>query len=331
VSHELSKVKKSLKGRDFISLNDFTEAELYQFLDTAADLKEKVKRGVPHEILKGKTLAEIFEWPSTRTRTSFEAGIQQLGGHGIYYSKQAYWSKSGEAIKDSAQVLSRYVHGIAWRSFSHEDILEMAKWASIPVINANSDFEHPCQVLADFMTTREKKGKLKGTKTVIMWTYADFPAPIGIVNSSMFAGSKLGMDIVLSYPEDYGPEKKVFDAAQENAEKSGASITVNPDYREALKDADVIHIKTWAKPEDYRRGFDDYKPPHVLKPEKYNHWKLTQELVDIAKKDVIIQHALPVVRGVQATDAVLDGPNSVIYDEAENRLHTQKSVMALTM
>lgn len=322
---------ESLRGRDFISLADFTSSELIQFLDTAVELKDKLKRGVPHDILKGKTLAEIFEWPSTRTRTSFEVGIQQLGGHGIYYSKQAYWSKGGEAIKDSGQVLSRYVHGIAWRSFSHEDIVEMAKYATVPVINANSDFEHPCQVLADFMTTREKKGKLDGIKTVMMWTYADFPAPIGIVNSTMFAGSKLGMDVVLSYPEDYAPEKKVFDIAEKEAKKSGGSITVIEDYREALKDADVIHIKTWAKPEDYRRGFDEYKPPHVLEPKKFDHWKLTQELVDIAKKDAIIQHALPVVRKVQATDAVLDGPQSVIYDEAENRLHTQKSVMALTM
>lgn len=301
------------------------------FLDTAADLKDKLRRGVPHDILKGKTLAEIFEWPSTRTRTSFEVGIQQLGGHGIYYSKEAYWSKGGEAIKDTANVLSRYMHGIAWRSFSHEDILEMAKYASVPVINANSDFEHPCQVLADFMTTREKKGKLDGIKTVIMWTYADFPAPIGIVNSSMYAGSKVGMDLVLSYPEDYGPEKHVFETARKSAEESGGSITVTPDYKEALKDADVIHIKTWAKPEDYRRGFDGYKPPHVLKSEEYEHWKLTTDLVKLAKEDVIVQHALPVVRGVQATDEVLDGPHSVIYDEAENRLHTQKAVMALTM
>ena len=327
----MSKTTQSLKGRDFISLSDFTSSELYQFLDTAVELKDKLKRGVPHDILKGKTLAEIFEWPSTRTRTAFEVGIQQLGGHGIYYSKHAYCAKGGEAIKDSAQVLSRYVHGIGWRSFSHEDILEMAKYATVPVINANSDFEHPCQVLADFMTTREKKRKLEGIKTVIMWTYADFPAPIGIVNSTMFAGSKLGMDVVLSYPEDYGPEQKVFDIAQKEAKKSGGSITVIEDYKEALKDADVIHIKTWAKPEDYRRGFDEYKPPHVLEPKKFDHWKLTQDLVDIAKKDVIVQHALPVVRGVQATDAVLDGPHSVIYDEAENRLHTQKSVMALTM
>ena len=320
-----------LKGRDFVSLADFNRAEIYQFLDMAAYLKQKLKRGEPHELLRGKTLAEIFEWPSTRTRTSFEVAMQQLGGHAIYYSRGAYWGKGIEAIKDTAQVFSRYVHGIAWRSFKHEDILEMAKWADVPVINANDDFEHPCQVLADFMTTREKKGKLEHVKTVVLWTFQEVPAPIGIVNSTLFAGSKVGMDVVLSMPKGYDPEKSVLETARKNAEDSGGHITIIRDMEEAVDDADVIHIKNWAPPGEYRKGFEEYNPPHILEPEKYKHWKLTQDIVKLAKENVIVQHALPVKRGIQATDEVLDGPHSVIYDEAENRLHSQKAVMALTM
>lgn len=327
----MTNIEESLHGRDFISLGDFSAEELYAFWDKAAELKRKLKAGQPHEILKNKTLVMLFEWPSTRTRLSFETGMQQLGGHAIFVPQQAYWGKEMEPIKDSGRVMSRYAHGIVWRCFHHEDVVEMAKWASVPVINANTDFEHPCQVMADLMTTKEYKGKLKGVKTVIPWSFTAFPKPIGIVNSTLYAGSKVGMDVVIACPEGYDPDESVLKTARKAAKESGGSIEVVRDMKEAVKGADVVHVKGWSPPAIYRQGFEKMKPPHVLEPAKYKHWIVTEDVLDLAKKDVIVQHALPVVRGEEATEEVMDGPRSVIIDEAENRLHAQKGVMAIIM
>lgn len=327
----ISKVMK-LSNRDFISLGDFTAEELLMFWDLATELKRRLYVGETQRLLEGKTLGMIFEHPSTRTRVSFETGIQQLGGHGIFLSPEHFWTKGREELRDTAKVLSRYVHAIIIRpsAYSHEKILELAKWADVPVINACSNYEHPCQVMADFMTTREKKGKLEGVKTVITWTQHPFSIPLGIINSTLFAGSKTGMDVTIACPEGYDPDPEVWKRCQEEARSSGAELAISRDLKEAVDGADVIHIKSWGPPEVFKKGIEE-KAPHLLEPKKYEHWKITNEIVELAKRDAIVQHALPVIRGVQATNEVLDGPHSVIYDEAENRLHAQKAIMTLIM
>lgn len=319
-----------LSGRDFLSLRDFTAEELYMFLNKAIELKRELKLGKPHELLKGKTLAMIFDFPSTRTRTSFETGMQQLGGHAIFFSPQHYWTKEKEAIKDTARVLSRYVHGIMIRAYNHEKLIEFAKWADVPIYNAATNYEHPCQVMADFMVTLEKKKRLEGVKYAVVWAYCKFNKPLGIVNSVLHAGSKLGMDITIACPEGYDPDQHVIQYGMKKAKLSGSKVTITRDMKEAVNGADVIHIKGWAPHEVFIKGIEA-KAPHTERPQMYKKWIVTREVVDLAKKDVIIQHALPVSRGEEATDEVLEGPNSVIFNEAENRLHVQKAIMALTM
>lgn len=320
----------SLSGRDFVSLRDFTPKELMMILSKSAELKEKLKRGEPHEELRGKSLAMIFEFPSTRTRTSFEVGMQQLGGHALFFSPEHYWTKEREAVSDLGRVMSRYVHGVMIRALNQKDVVELAEWASVPVINACTNYEHPCQVMADFMTTWEKRGHLKGLKTVIAWTYSPYAIPLGIVNSALFAGSKLGMDVTIACPEGYDPDPEVWETSLREAEATNAKISVSRDLKEAVREADVVHIKAWAPHASFTKGVAT-KPPHARNPKKYKRWKVTEEIVALAKGDVMVQHALPVLRGVQATDGVLDGPNSVIFDEAENRLHVQKGIMSLIM
>ena len=209
--------KASLKGRNFLSTKDFSSEELFMFWDTAIDLKRKLKRGEPHELLQGKTLAMIFESPSTRTRVSLEAGMTQLGGHAQMITSEQYWGKQRESLKDSAKVFSRYADGVSIRTPSFEDIAEFAKWADIPVINAYCNKEHPCQVMADFMTTLEKKRKLEGVKTAIVWAPTMLNKSIGIVNSALYAAPKVGMDLAIACPKGYETEPEITDFAKKEA------------------------------------------------------------------------------------------------------------------
>lgn len=322
--------KRPMKGRDFLTLKDYSREEILKILDTAIDLKDKLQRGVPHETLKGKVLAMLFEWESTRTRTSFETGMEQLGGHAIFYPPGASWGKGKEPLKHKASVLARYVDGIMYRAFNFSDQQEMAKWADVPVINANSEAGHPCQVMADFMTAYERKKSLEGVKYVMMWGYCPYSKPLGIVNSTLEAGSKLGMDLVLAYPEGYDPNDDMLDYAREQAEQHGSTLTLTHDREEAAEDADVIHVKGWAPDIYATKGMEGEgtEAPHIKNPEKYKHWITDSDLVSLAKRDVMVQHALPAAVGDEVTDEVLDGPNSVIYDESENRLHAQKSILS---
>ncbi|MFQ6075391.1 MAG: ornithine carbamoyltransferase [Candidatus Bathyarchaeia archaeon] len=325
--------KQPLKGRDFLSTGDFTAEELYMFWDTAADLKRRLKRGEEHEVLKGKTLAMIFDMPSTRTRVSFETGMQQLGGHALMITSEQYWTKKKESLKDSGAVFARYVDGVIIRTFRFSDIEEFARWCDVPVINAYCEMEHPCQVMADFMTTREKKGKLEGVKTAIVWAFSNFNKSLGIVHSSLYAAPRVGMDLMIACPDGYDPEPRVVEEAKRRTRETGSEVRITRDLKEAVEGADAIHIKGWAPHEIIRMGPEgmDAMSPHRKNPEEYKGWMITEELLDLAKRDVNIQHALPVERNVEALDSILDGPHSVIYDEAENRLHAQKGIMALTM
>ena len=323
-----------LKGRHLISLADVSRDELHLILDTAAELKLKVKLGEPHKYLEGKTLGMIFERPSTRTRVSFEVGMTQLGGHAQFLDSAKLQLVRGEPIKDTARVLSRYVDGIMYRGGFNE-LIELAKYSSVPVISAaatGSGTNHPCQALADFQTIREKKLRLDGIKVALCWTSmdpsVDYKKPPTLCYDYLFACCKLGLELVLACPEGYDPfAKEVVERAIKQAEALRTPITVSRNLREAVRGADVIHCKNWV-PVNFPDG---KKPDHVLNPEKFRTWTIDEDVVSRAKPDVIVMNALPAYRGYELTDEVMEGPHSVVFDEAENRLHAQKAVMTLTM
>lgn len=328
------KGENMLKGRHVISLADFTRDELYLVLDTAAELKLKLKYGEPHKYLEGKTLGMIFERPSTRTRVSFEVGMTQLGGHAQFLASESLQLKRGEPVKDTARVLSRYVDGIMYRG-TFDALMELANYSSVPVISAaatGSGTNHPCQTLADFQTIREKKLRFDGLKVALCWVSMDpsidYKKPPTLVYDYLFACSHLGMELVLACPEGYEPfPVEVMERAKKNADANGAPLKFVRNLDEAVAGADVIHCKNWV-PINFP---DKEKPPHFLYPEKYRKWIIDSEVVSRAKSDAIVMNALPAYRGFELTGEVMEGPHSVVFDEAENRLHAQKAVMALTM
>lgn len=307
----------SLAGRDILCLQDFTREELETILKTAEMMKIWNKIGKPHRVLEGKTLAMIFQKPSTRTRISFEVGIYQLGGYGLYLNAQDLQLRRGETIADTARVLSRYVDGIMARVFDHQDVVDLAKYASVPVINGLSDFSHPCQALADYMTIKEKKGKIEGLKVVYVGDGNN------VAHSLMIAGTKLGANVVVATPEGYEPDAKVIKWAEQNAAESGGSFELLHDPIQAVKDADVIYTDVWASMGQEAEAEQRKK---IFAP-----FQVNKDLVKHAKPDYIFMHCLPAHRGEEVTDDVVDSPNSVVWDEAENRLHAQKAAMALIM
>ena len=307
----------SLAGRDILCLQDFTREELETILKTAEMMKIWNKIGKPHRVLEGKTLAMIFQKPSTRTRISFEVGIYQLGGYGLYLNAQDLQLRRGETIADTARVLSRYVDGIMARVFDHQDVVDLAKYGSVPVINGLSDFSHPCQALADYMTIKEKKGRIEGIKVVYVGDGNN------VCHSLMIAGTKLGANVVVATPEGYEPDAKVIKWAEENAAESGGSFELLHDPVQAVKDADVIYTDVWASMGQEAEAEERRK---IFMP-----FQVNKDLIKHAKKDYIFMHCLPAHRGEEVTDDVVDSPNSVVFDEAENRLHTQKAAMALVM
>jgi len=315
-------------------LADFDREELYLILDTADQLKLKLKRGEPHLLLQGKTLGMVFERVSTRTRVSFEVGMTQMGGHAQFLATESMQLKQGEPVKDTARVLSRYLDGIMYRG-TFDSLLELAKYSTVPVISAAAKgrgTNHPCQTLADFQTIREKKRRFEGVRVALCWVSGDpsidYKKPSTLVYDYLFACSTLGMELVIACPDGYDPfGPEVMDRARKKAEGNGTSIRVVRNLHEAVEGADVIHCKNWVS-----LNFPDaQKPDHFLHPEKYKKWIIDSSVVQAAKKDVIVMNALPAYRGYEITDEVIEGPHSVVFDEAENRLHAQKAVMALTM
>jgi ornithine carbamoyltransferase len=265
--------------------------------------------------------------------------MSQLGGHAQYVGMSSLWAgapdkDAGEPWKDAARVISRYADGISIRMTDHSVILEIANYANIPVINMSSWFEHPCQGLADTMVIKEKRGKLEGQKCVLIWGYrgpkkgAIAKGPM-TMNSMVQMATKVGMDVVVACPEGYELEDRVMNWAREDASKTGSIIEVVHDKNEAVEGADAIKEMNWAPVDCW--GLPETEVPHIKSPEKYRSWIVNEQLIDRAKKDVIFLQALPTVRGEEVTNEVLEGPNSVVWDEAENRLHVQKAVMALTM
>lgn len=310
-------VAAQLKGKDFISLHDFSVEEIKYTLNLAHDLKSKQNKGQPHHILKGKTLGMIFHKSSTRTRVSFEVGMYQLGGSALFLSTKDLQLGRGEPIKDTARVLSRYVDGIMIRTHSHEDVLELAKYADVPVINALTDLLHPCQVLADLMTIEEYHGKLKGEKLTYIGDGNNMS------HSLMFGGVKMGMHIVIAAPEGYQPDPEVVKLAKKDAKLSGGSVTVTADIKEASKDANILYTDVWTS-----MGQEEESKERVKHLQSY---QINGEILKTAHKNCLVMHCLPAHRGEEITEEVLEGPQSVVFDEAENRLHVQKAIMALTM
>ena len=307
-----------LKGKDMLSIHDLSVDEVQEILALAKELKAKQKAGVPHEILKGKTLGMIFEKSSTRTRVSFETGMYQLGGQALFLSNRDLQLGRGEPIRDTARVLSRYLDGIMIRTFGHDRVEELAKWADIPVINALTDLLHPCQVLTDLLTIEEYKGKnLKGLKMAYVGDGNN------MTNSLLYGCAKVGMTFVAATPEDYRPDETVFKNALEDAKETGAELSLVTDPKEAVKDADIVVTDTWASM--------GQEAEHEARKKIFAPYQVNKELLKGADKRVIVMHCLPAYRGEEITEEVLEANANVIFDEAENRLHTQKAIMALTM
>lgn len=303
-----------LKAKDLISINLLSRDEVKLIIEES-DLMKSGPRNT--DILKGKTLAMIFEKSSTRTRVSFETGIYQLGGMGMYFSSKDLQMGRGETIHDTAKVLSRYVDGIMARTFSYQTVLDLAKYASVPVINGLTDYDHPCQILADLFTIYEKKGDLKGL------TLSYIGDGNNVLHSLIQGCVKVGMNIIYSSPGGYTPLPEVVTEAAEEAKITRSSIQHITDPVEAVKNADVIYTDVWVsmgQESDKEKRLTDLKP-----------YQLNSNLLSKAKKDVLVMHCLPAHRGEEITDEVIDGPNSIVFDEAENRLHTQKAIMKLLM
>lgn len=305
------------RGRDFISIKDYTQEEVYQIFEVTKQLKEKQQRREPHPLLAGKTLGMIFSKSSTRTRVSFEVGIYQLGGHALFLSANDIQLGRGETIKDTSLVLSRYLDGIMIRTFAHQDVLDLAESATIPVINGLTDWLHPCQVMGDFFTVLEKKQRLAGLKLAFIGDGNN------VAHSLLIGGAKVGMDVEIACPAGYEPDPEVLKIASQDAKVTGSHLTVVHDPREAMEGADVIYTDVWAS-----MGQEQEKE----KREKaFKGYCVDGKLMDLAHPEAIVLHCLPAHRGEEITDEVMDGPQSVIFDEAENRLHVQKAIMALVM
>lgn len=303
--------------KDLISLNDLNEKDFCRIFDLTKELKAKQKRGKSHKLLEGKTLGMIFTKPSTRTRVSFEVGIFQLGGSALYLNAQDLQLGTGETIADTAKVLSRYLDGIMIRTFDHQDVVTLAQNATIPVINGLTDLLHPCQVLADLFTILEYKGKLKGLKLTFIGDGNN-----NVTHSLLHGCSKVGMNISLASPEKLKPQPQIVAEAKKNAELSSSKVEILIDPQGAIKNADIVVTDTWVS----MGRTDAEERKKILKP-----YQLNSGLLVKAKPDAIVMHCLPAHRGDEITDEVMDGPKSVIWDEAENRLHVQKALMVLLM
>jgi ornithine carbamoyltransferase len=307
----------SLKGKDFLSIHDLSVDEIYQILDFTKILKAKQKAGESHQLLKGKTLGMIFQKSSTRTRVSFEVGMWQLGGMALFLSSNDLQIGRGEPVKDTGRVLSRYLDGIMIRTFSHLEVEELAEYSSVPVINALTDLLHPCQAMADIFTAIEYKGELKGRKLCYIGDGNN------MVNSLLHVCAKVGMDISVATPFNYAPDATIVEQAAAAAKLSGSKITILDDPFAAAKDADVLYTDVWAS-----MGKEGEQ---AIRKQAFAGFQINSAIMQVAKKDAIVMHCLPAHRGEEITDDVIEGPNSVVFDEAENRLHVQKAIMALLM
>ncbi|MCX8191582.1 MAG: ornithine carbamoyltransferase [Nitrososphaerales archaeon] len=307
-----------IKGKDVLTLMELSTQEIEQILNLADRLKRETSQGIYRPLLANRTLCMIFQKPSTRTRVSFEAGMFELGGYTITLTSSEMQLSRGETIEDTARTLSRYVDILAARVFDHNDIVRLAKAATIPVINALSDKWHPCQILGDLQTIREVKGRLKGLK--LAWVGDGN----NVCNTLLIGCAKMGIDMVVAHPPGYGPLKEALDEAYRCAEESGAKISVTEDPKVAVKDADIVATDTFVS-----MGKDDEREERmkVFLP----HYQVNAKLMSLAKPDAVFMHCLPAKRGEEVTDDVIDGPRSIVWEEAENRKHTEKALLCLLL
>jgi ornithine carbamoyltransferase len=304
----------NIKGKDFLSLIDFSPETIQSLLDLAIELKKKPVTN-PNLInpLKGKILGMIFDKPSTRTRVSFEAGMLQLGGQAIYMNGNDLQVGRGESIADTARVLSNYVDAIMIRTFYHKEVEELAHYATIPVINGLTDLFHPCQALADLLTVYEQKGTLKGLK------FSYIGDGNNVAHSLIIACAKMGIDIYVASPKGYEPKTMVVDLAKGFAAKSGAKVEITTDPVYAVTDSDVVYSDVWTS-----MGQEE---ENEVRLKAFSDYQINDELVAHAKKDYLFLHCLPAHREEEVTSSVIDGPNSVIFEQAGNRLHAQKALL----
>lgn len=325
-------MQTNFRGRDFIGDLDFSKEEVETVLEVAWDLKRKRALGESHAVLRDKVLAMLFFFTSTRTRGSFEAGMAQLGGHAAFIDSETTQISHGDTAKEIGEIFGRYFDGIAIRQcdwqYGNQYINEVAKASRAPILNMQCDVYHPFQCLADIMTVIEKKGRdLRRKKVVVSWAYAaSYSKPISVPQSLILQMTRFGCDVVLAHPPEFKLMDNIMDMARENARKYKVGFEVTDNMDEAFKDADVVYPKSWG-PLLTTSGKDEGK----ALIDKYKSWITDQRRMDLTRDDSIYMHCLPADRGLEVTDEVIDGAHSVVYDEAENRLHAQKAVMALTM
>jgi ornithine carbamoyltransferase len=321
-----------LHGRDLIGDLDFSKEEVETVMDVAFDLKRKRALNEPHAYLRDKVLAMLFFFSSTRTRGSFEAGIAQLGGHGAFIDSNTTQISHGDTPKEIGEIFGRYFDGIAirhcdWQA-GNQYLNDVAKASRVPVLNMQCDIYHPFQCLADLMTIWEKKGRdLRRKKIVVSWAYAaSYLKPISVPQSLILQMPRFGLDVTLAYPPGFELMPDIVGQAQEQAKKFGTAFEITNSMEDGFKDADIVYAKSWgpllttADKTEGKKLQDSFKS-----------WITDERKMGLAKPDAIYMHPLPADRNIEVTDAVIDGPNSVVYDEAENRMHAQKAVMALTM
>ncbi len=316
--HKLDTPDDALRGRDLVSIRDLSAEEVWKIFNLAETLKSRtLAEQAQSPLLAGKTLAMIFEKPSLRTRVTFEAGMTQLGGHAIYLQPSDAKIGERETIADAARNLDRWVQGIMARTFAHKTVVNLAKYAGIPVINGLSDLEHPCQALTDFFTIYEKKEDLAKVKLAYLGDGCN------TCHSLLLLAAKLGASMTAACPEGYEPDTAILTRAQRDAKETGASISMTNDPFEAVDGANVIYTDVWAS-----MGLEAERQKRIP---VFQPFQVNRELVDAAADDVIVMHCLPAHRGEEITDEVLDGPQSVAFDQAENRLHVQKAILALLL
>lgn len=307
-----------MKGKSLLTIKELSNEEVQAIFELSESLKAKRKIGEPHRLLEGKKLGMIFSKPSTRTRVSFEVGIYELGGTGLFFNQNDLQLKKSENVSDTAKVLSRYLDGIMIRTFDHQDVVDLATYGSIPIINGLTDLHHPCQVLADLFTILEKKGSLRGLKLAYIGDGNN-----NMAHSLLHGCAKVGMNISIASPSGDMPLAEVVAESEIDAKRNGSSIEILEDPVAAVKDADVVYTDVWASMGHEKEAQE--------RKARFMRYQINPELVKHAKDDYLFMHCLPAHRGDEVVNEVIDSANSVVFDEAENRLHVQKAIMALVM
>lgn len=325
-------MQTDLRGRDLITTQEWTRDEIDTLLDVAWDLKRKRAVGEPHAYLRDKVLAMLFFFTSTRTRASFESGMAQLGGHAQFIDSETTQISHGDTAKEIGEIIGRYCDGIAIRQcdwdFGNQYIRDVAAASRVPVLNMQCDVYHPFQILADAMTIIERFGRdLRGKTINVSWAYAaSYQKPISVPQSLILLMTRLGMNVRLTHPPEYNLMPDILDQARDNARKHGGALEIGHDFDAGFKDADIVYPKSWGA---LLTTSDNDESARI--GQQYTDWICDERRMALAKDHAVYMHCLPADRGIEVTDGVIDGPQSIVYDEAENRLHVQKAAMALTM